>query len=103
MGIPMRHPDLTTYADHFDGYPEALNEEQADQWAKTGWVRVIGDDVDLNQAGVDDLKAMVEQAKADGRDIKPASTKKADLVKALEADRTAVRAEAEQAERFQGP
>lgn len=103
MPIKMRHPDIPTYAEHFDGFPEAESEEQFAEFAKTGWQRVPDDATDYSTLTVDELKALVEQVKEDGREVKTKGAKKADLVAALEADRDAVRRETEVPAQIQGP
>lgn len=98
--FPIRHPEITEYAGGV--FPET-DEEAFATLSKLGWQRVPDDDTDYSTLSVDQLRELVEQAKEDGRDVKPASAKKADLVKALEADRAAVRSEAETPEQIQGP
>ncbi|MCA1571933.1 MAG: hypothetical protein LC798_16805 [Chloroflexi bacterium] len=100
--VKMRNPSIETYAEHFQGgYPE-VDEDQVRGWEALGWERVPDDEENLNSLLVDELKARIEQAKADGREVTPKSPKKADLVAALEADRAAVLA-AQQPELVQGP
>ena len=105
MGVRMRHPEITSYpADVFadsGGYPEAADEEQAQLWEARGWIRVADDETDFNSLTMAQLRALVDQANAEGRDVSPAGRTKADFVDALEADRTANRAETP--EIIQGP
>jgi hypothetical protein len=101
--VKMRHPDIDEYPEEAfpSGYPVAINEEQLRGMEANGWERVPDDEEDLNSLSMTDLRARVEAVKAEGRDINPAGRKKADLVKALEKDRAATRAE--RPEQFQGP
>lgn len=102
--IRMRHPEITTYPPVFGetgGYPEAADEEQAAIMEARGWVRVADDETDFNSLKMEQLRALVDQANAEGREVSPEGRTKADLVAALEADRAANRDEAP--ELIQGP
>jgi hypothetical protein len=99
----IRHPEITEYPPHvFErGYPVAVGEEQLAEKEARGWVRVADDEEDFNALRMEQLRELVESARAAGRDVQPAGRSKADLVAALEADRSANRDEAPEV--FQGP
>lgn len=79
MTVPMRHPEITDYP---DGYPVAVNEDQALLMEGKGWVRV--------EAGRVDFKGMrkgqlLDAAEAAGLEV-PDKVTVAQLRELLEED-----------------